>query len=283
MGKIAAVFSATRVKEKSIRLQIRRLPARATLRPAVCALAAFAFASAPAGQARAAEALAAVATNFAEVMDALAPRFRESTGHRLRISSGSTGKLYAQIRNGAPFDLFLAADQRRPALLEVEGAAVAGSRFTYAIGRLTLWSAEKDRIRADGAVVLRRQDFRHLAIANPKLAPYGLAAQQALTALDLWKSLQDRIVQGENVGQAFSLVATGNAELGLVALSAVLSPRHKVTGSRWDVPVDLYAPIRQDAVLLSRGTDNAAARAFLAYIKSPAAREIVARFGYGAD
>lgn len=283
MGKIAAVLPVTRQNEISSGMRVERLSVPKRLHAAVCTIFMLAFAAVPSEQARAAEALAAVATNFAEVMDALGPRFEAATGHRLRVSSGSTGKLYAQVRNGAPFDLFLAADQRRPELLETAGHAVSGSRFTYAIGRLTLWSADKDRIGADGAAVLRRDDFRHLAIANPKLAPYGLAAQQALTALDLWKPLQDRIVQGENIGQAFSLVATGNAELGFVALSAVLSPRHKVTGSRWDVPVDLYEPIRQDAVLLSRGADNIAARAFLGFIQSAEARGIVARFGYGAD
>lgn len=253
------------------------------LRAVACAMVAFAVLSTPAGSARAAEALVAVATNFAEVMAALVPRFEADTDHRIRVSSGSTGKLYAQIRNGAPFDIFLAADRRRPELLESAGAAVAGSRFTYAIGRLVLWSADANRIGADGAAVLRRGDFRHLAIANPKLAPYGLAAQQALSALGLWDPLKDRIVQGENIGQVFSLVATGNAEIGFVALSAVLSPRHKVTGSYWNVPVNLYEPIRQDAVLLSHGAENAAARAFLGYMKSAAARSVIARYGYGAD
>jgi len=254
-----------------------------SLRVAFVAACVFATSLLPGAPAQAAEALAAVATNFAEVMAALAPRFEAATGHRLRVSSGSTGKLYAQIQNGAPFDIFLAADQRRPKLLETAGDAVAGSRFTYAIGRLTLWSADERRIGADGAAVLRDGKFRHLAIANPKLAPYGLAAQQALTALGLWKPLQDRIVQGENIGQAFSLVATGNAELGFVALSAVLSPRHKVKGSRWDVPLNLYQPIKQDAVLLAHGADNAAARSFMGFIKSAEARKIVAGFGYGAD
>jgi molybdate transport system substrate-binding protein len=235
------------------------------------------------GQARAAEALVAVATNFAEVMELLTPKFAAASGHQLRVSSGSTGKLYAQIMHGAPFDLMLAADQRRPKLLEASPKGVAGSRFTYAIGRLTLWSAEEERIGADGAATLETDDFRHLAMANPKLAPYGLAAQQTLMSLGLWDALQSRIVLGENIGQAFSLVSTGNAELGFVALSAVMSPRNERAGSRWDVPADLYEPIRQDAVLLAHGADNAAARAFVDFVKSAEARKLIAAYGYGAD
>jgi molybdate transport system substrate-binding protein len=232
---------------------------------------------------RAAEALVAVATNFAEVTAALAPEFEAATGHGLRVSSGSTGKLYAQIMNGAPYDLILAADQRRPKLLEASPEGVAGSRFTYAIGRLALWSADENRIGADGKAVLEGGDFRHLAMANPKLAPYGLAAKQTLTSLGLWAALRDRIVLGENIGQAFSLVATGNAEIGLVALSAVMSPNNRLSGSRWDVPAGLYEPIRQDAVLLAHGADNAAARAFLDFVKSAGARKLIAAYGYGAD
>jgi molybdate transport system substrate-binding protein len=235
------------------------------------------------GSARAGEALAAVATNFVEVMETLAPKFETASGHRLRFAGGSTGKLYAQIVNGAPYDLFLAADQRRPELLAKSGAAVRGSRITYAVGRLALWSRDKDRLPADGAAYLRRAEFRHLALANPRLAPYGMAAKQTLEALGLWNRLRDRIVQGENIGQAFALVATGNAEVGFVALSAVVSPRNRMPGSRWDVPVAMYDPIRQDAVLLVRGEGNAAAGAFLDYIESGEARAIIAAFGYGAD
>lgn len=234
-------------------------------------------------KAQADEALAAVATNFAEVMEALAPGFEAASGHRLRLASGSTGKLYAQIVNGAPFDIFLAADQRRPELLAASSSAVYGSRFTYAIGRLALWSPDANRITGDGARVLRRGDFRHLAIANPKLAPYGMAARQTLEELDLWARLQEKIVQGENIGQAFALVATGNAEIGFVALSAVLSPRNRNAGSRWEVPAQMYRPIRQDAVLLAHGAENAAALAFLVYIKGDEARKVIAAFGYGAD
>ena len=246
-------------------------------------LACLCSAVAPGGRAVAGETLVAVATNFSEVMSALAPRFEAATGQRVRVSAGSTGKLYAQIRNGAPFDILLAADQHRPALLAASPFGVEGSVFTYAVGRLTLWSADATRIGRDGARTLEAGDFHHLAIANPKLAPYGLAAEQTLRALGLWQSLKDRIVQGENIGQTFSLIATGNAELGLVALSYVVSPRNRRAGSRWDVPSDLYAPIRQDAVLLARGADNPAAVALMRFLKGPEARTLIARFGYGVD
>lgn len=255
----------------------------AILRAVFCALACIVFLPASLQRAVAAEALVAVATNFAEVMEALTPKFASASGYRVRVSSGSTGKLYAQIMNGAPFDLMLAADRRRPKLLEASPKGVAGSRFTYAIGRLALWSADQARLGSDGAAALRAGDYRHLAMANPKLAPYGLAAQQTLMALGLWGSLRDRVVLGENIGQAFSLVATGNAELGFVALSSLMSPLGRRGGSWWDVPANFYQPIRQDAVLLAHGADNAAARAFLDYVRSAEARKIIAAYGYGAD
>jgi molybdate transport system substrate-binding protein len=229
------------------------------------------------------EALVAVAANFSEVVERLAANFESASGHSLTVTTGSTGKLYAQIRNGAPFDVLLAADQRRPELLEKEGRAVAGSRFTYAVGRLTLWSPDPERVTADGAETLRSGAFRKLAIANPDLAPYGAAARETLTALGLLDTLGDRVVMGENIGQAHALVATGNAELGFVALSFVLSPRNRTPGSRWDVPQDLHAPIRQDAVLLIRAADNPAARAFLDYLKSAEARAVIESFGYGVE
>lgn len=232
---------------------------------------------------RAGEALAAVAANFAEVADALVPGFRAASGHELTIAVGSTGKLYAQIVNGAPFDLLLAADRERPRLLVEAGLAVAGSRFTYAVGRLALWSAAPDAIGPDGGRTLAAGRFRHLALANPKLAPYGAAARQALERLGLWQELRERVVQAENVGQTFAMVATGNAELGFVALSAVLSPRNTLPGSRWEVPAALYQPIRQDAVLLARAARNPAARAFLDYLKAEPARALIRRFGYAVE
>lgn len=201
----------------------------------------------------------------------------------MTVVAGSSGKLYAQIANGAPFDVFLSADQERPGRLEKEGLAVAGSRFTYATGRLTLWSAEPGRVGRDGAATLRRGEFRRLAIANPALAPYGAAAKQALEKLGLWDRFKDRIVMGETIGQAHAMVASGNAELGFVALSSVLSPRTETKGSRWDVPGDLHAPIRQDAVLLSRAAGNPAARGFLAFLRSEKARGLIESFGYSIE
>jgi len=176
--------------------------------------------------------------------------------------------------------VLLAADQRRPELLESEGLAVAGSRFTYAVGRLTLWSPVGGRVDSDGEATLRAGAFRSLALANPDLAPYGAAARQALEKLGLWDRLKDKIVMGENIGQAHALVASGNAELGFVALSYVLSPRNDRPGSRWDVPVRLYTPIRQDAVLLTRAARNPAARALLSFLRSEAARKLIESFGY---
>lgn len=226
-----------------------------------------------------AEAGVAVAANFLEPMRRIAADFQVESGHALKLSSGSTGKLYAQIREGAPFDLFLAADAKHPRLVADEGLA-AGEPFTYAIGRLALWSADPSRI-ADGAAVLKTGDFRKLAIASPKLAPYGQAAEQVLAALGLSAALADRIVYGENISQTHQFVSTGNAELGFVALSQIAGPDKPAAGSRWIVPQHLYQPIRQDAVLLKRGADNPAARAAIAYLRGPAARRAIDAFGYG--
>lgn len=231
--------------------------------------------------ARAETALLAVAANFAETAEALLTGFRDATGHDLEITTGSTGKLYAQITAGAPFDALLSADAATPARLLDEGRAVAGSAFTYAVGRLTLWSADPARIGHDGRAALADPDLRFVAIANPDLAPYGVAARAALQSLGLWDALQPKIVMGQNIGQTHAMVATGAAEVGLVALSAVLSPRAAVAGSRWDVPPGIYAPIRQDAILLVHGADNAAARAFLDYLRGPEAASVIDAFGYG--
>ncbi len=228
----------------------------------------------------------AVAANFLEPLELLQPEFERETGHSLRIVSGSTGKLYAQIINGAPFDVFLSADQERPERLVSEGLAEPGSRFTYAVGRLILWSADETRDLSDGAHVLAAQEFRKLALPNPQLAPYGLAAQQLLEKLGLWTALQGRIVMGENVGQTFGLVASGNAELGFVSHSSFLSGNIQQRGVFWAPPADDHAPIRQDAVVLKRASDNPAARAFAAFLKGEATRKVLKRFGYkveGAD
>lgn len=245
-------------------------------------LAVLAVASLCAGPvtARADTALAAVAANFAKTAEALLPAFRASTRHDLQITTGSTGKLYAQIGAGAPFDLLLSADAATPARLLKEGNAIAGTDFTYALGRLTLWSIDPDRIPQDGRAALEDPALRFVAIANPDLAPYGVAARETLHSLGLWDMLEPRIVMGQNIGQTNSLVFTGAAELGFVALSAVLSLRTENKGSRWDVPQDLYAPIRQDAVLLTSGAENSAARAFLDFLRSPEAANVIAGFGY---
>lgn len=218
----------------------------------------------------------AVASNFARPMAALVEVFEADSAHRVRLSIGSTGKLYAQIRNGAPFDAFFAADVQRPHRLEAEGAAVAGSRFTYAIGRLVLWSPDPDRVEAGGRV-LGRDDFAHLAIANPRLAPYGLAARQTLEALGLWEALQPRLVRGENIGQAFHFVRSGHAELGLVAWSQLPHDNGRIRGSHWLVPTSLYAPIEQQAVRLS---DSDATRDFMRFMRSDRARTLIHGFGY---
>lgn len=228
------------------------------------------------------EALIAVATNFADPMTALEADFEARTGHSLTVTTGSTGKLYAQIVRGAPFDVLLAADRARPERLEQEGEAVAGSRFSYAVGRLVLWGAQASLAGRDGLATLRAADFRTLAIANPDLAPYGAAAKQVLTKLALWDTLSPRIVMGQNAGQAFALVATRNAELGLVARTSVLS-HGAVPGDWWAVPADLHDPIIQDAVLMSRAANNPAAKAFMGYMQSEDARAIMRRFGFEVD
>ena len=225
----------------------------------------------------------AVATNFLATAKELITYFEQDTAHVVVVSSGSSGKLYVQIKNGAPFDVFFSADVDRPALLEEEGFAVRGSRFTYAVGCLTLWSADPDLIDKNGKTVLSDGTFEHLAIANPKTAPYGTAAQRTLQALGLWGHVKDRLVQGENIGQTFQFVFSTNAELGFVALSQVLDGKINGAGSRWDVPEGLHDPLRQQAVLLVNGQGNDAARAFLSYVKGPKALNVIQRFGYGVE
>jgi molybdate transport system substrate-binding protein len=233
--------------------------------------------------ARAEEALIAVAANFAEVLQDLTPAFERTSGHKFQFTTGSTGKLYAQIKEGAPFHILLSADANTPERMETEKIAVTGTRFTYAIGKLALWSADPGRIGSDGAAALKASDVRHIAIANPDLAPYGVAARETLQSLGQWDLLKPKIVMGQNIGQTHSMVATGNAQLGFVALSAVLGPREGAKGSRWDVPQSHFTPIRQDAVLLNAGARNAAAIAFLAFLRTPEARAIIDRYGYGIE
>jgi len=218
----------------------------------------------------------AVASNFKETIATLAQRFEANSDYKVTLSFGSTGKHYAQIKNGAPFDVFLAADVRRPKLLEEEGVAVSGSRFTYAIGKIVLWSPNKDSIDAD-VKVLEYDEFRYLSIANPKLAPYGLAAKEILLARNLWDRLSKKIVRGENVAQAFQFIKSGNAELGFVAYSQIKSPKHKIDGSFWVVPQVLYTPIKQQAVIIK---DSEAAREFISFVRSKEALKTIRDYGY---
>lgn len=227
----------------------------------------------------AAEVQVAVAANFSAPMQRIAADFEQATGHQAKLAFGSTGKFYAQIRHGAPFDILLAADDETPAKLEKEGMAVAGSRFTYSIGRLALWSAKPGYVDDKGEV-LKQGAFKHLAIASPKLAPYGAAAVETLNRLGLQAALQPKFVQGENIAQTFQFVSTGNAELGFVALSQVIEGGKLKRGSAWIVPPGLHAPIRQDAVVLARGRDNPAALALMKYLKQDQARAIIKAYGY---
>lgn len=220
----------------------------------------------------------AVAANFAQPARRLASDFEQAHGHRVEITSGATGKFYAQIANGAPFEILLAADDETPAKLEKEGHAVAGSRFTYAVGTLVLWSPQAGFVDADGAV-LAKGTFRHLALANPKTAPYGAAALEVLRHRQLLPALEGKLVQGENITQAYQFVASGNAELGFVAYSQILKDG-KPSGSFWQIPAKLYSPLVQDAVLLKRGEANPAAKALLAYLKGDAASAVIRGFGY---
>lgn len=222
----------------------------------------------------------AVAANFAGPFQQIAAGFQAATGHQAVVSTGSTGKFHTQISNGAPFAVLIAADDETPAKLINEGLAVKGSSFTYAVGKLVLWSAKPGYVDAKGEV-LKTGDFQHLSVANPKLAPYGAAAMQALSKLGLADKLAPRLVQGENIGQAQQFVATGNAELGFVALSQVAVPGKPQVGSSWLVPTELYTPIRQNAVLLEKGANQAAAQALLKYLQSDAAKAVIQSWGYG--
>jgi molybdate transport system substrate-binding protein len=229
--------------------------------------------------AQAASAQVAVAANFAAPMKPVVVAFEKLTGHNIAWSAGSTAKFYAQIKNGAPFDVFLSADVATPARLEQEGNAVPGSRFTYAAGRLALWSATPGFVDAAGAV-LKSGRFKHIALASPQLAPYGAAAVEVMTRLDVFNTLQSKFVMGENIAQTYNFVATGNAELGFVAQSQVMENGQLASGSGWLVPSNLHAPILQDAVLLARGKSNPAALAFLQFLKSDTALVILKTHGY---
>lgn len=221
----------------------------------------------------------AVAANFTAPMKQIAESFEKDTGHRVLLTSGATGKFYAQIKSGAPFDVFLSADAETPARLDAEGATVAGSRFTYATGRLVLWSPRAGVVDSRGDV-LRANAFRNIAIAAPKLAPYGAAAVQTLARLGLLAAIEPKFVQGESIGQTFNFVSSGNAELGFVALSQVFENGQLKSGSGWVVPAPLHSPLRQDAVQLARSRDNAAAAALMRYLKSDRVRAMIRAYGY---
>lgn len=229
--------------------------------------------------AQAAEVSVAVAANFTAPMQKVAAAFEAATGHRAVLAFGSTGRFYAQVRNGAPFQVLLAADDETPARLEKEGLAVPGSRFTYATGRLVLWSAKPGLVDGQGEV-LRQGGAYRLALADPRVAPYGAAAMQVLDRLGLLAAWQPKLVQGESIAQAWQFVASGNAALGFVALAQVMAGGRIDKGSGWVVPAALHAPIRQDAVLLATGKDNAAAAALLAFLRSDKARAIIRAHGY---
>ncbi|VAX09515.1 Molybdenum ABC transporter, substrate-binding protein ModA [hydrothermal vent metagenome] len=223
----------------------------------------------------------AVASNFTVPLRLLAASFEEQSGHQIKISAASTGKLYAQIKHGAPYHLFLAADQARPERLVQDGLAIADSRFTYALGRLVLW-APGERFDGSADELMAKVDVRRFAIANPKTAPYGVAAQQTLEEIGQLTKLRGRLVRGENIAQTFQFVASGAAEMGLVAL-AQLSGENALTGYHWVVPQEMYEPIRQEAVLLKRGEDNLAAKAFLHHLRSTEARALIVEQGYGLE
>lgn len=228
------------------------------------------------------QAQVAVAANFATPMKSLATEFNKASGHTLLISSDATGKLYAQISNGAPYDVFLSADQQTASKLASEGNALAATQFTYGTGKLALWSADASTVDARGEV-LKRSDLRHLAIANPKTAPYGAAAVTVLEKLGVYASWKPRLVTGENIAQTYQFVGSGNAELGFVALSQVSVDNKFTAGSGWIVDPSLHAPIRQDAILLKKGENNVAARAFLEYLHSAPARTLIQQYGYGVE
>lgn len=230
---------------------------------------------------RADEARVAVASNFSQAMDALITEFEQATPHTLEAVYGSSGRLYAQISNGAPFDAFLSADTVKPSMLEENGFAVQGSKASYAVGRLALWTNKGlDKVRSLDAV--KAADVKTVAIANPRLAPYGMAGKQVLESLGFEAALPFTLVQGENIVQAYQFVFTGNADIGFVALSQVSGPANQVSGSYWLIPAELHEPIVQDLVLLKRGQSNPAARAFVGFLKGSAAGKIIQSYGYAS-
>ena len=222
----------------------------------------------------------AVASNFIFPIKELSKEFENTTGNKVLVISGSTGKLYAQIHQGAPFEVFLAADSNRPELLEKEGIGVPGSRFTYAVGRLVMWSADPKFITTFGLQVLDQKNFRYLAIANPKTAPYGKATEQVLRKKGYWEKIQSRLVRGENISQTLQFVVTGNAQIGFISLSQLSSSREMLGGTSWLVPLSLHEPIQQQAILLKRANSSQVAREFLKFLKSKEGQKIIKNYGY---
>lgn len=236
------------------------------------------------GAAQAGEVTVAVAANFTAPMQQIAKAFEQDTGHKAQLAFGATGKFYAQIKNGAPFAVLLAADDETPARLEKEGLAVAGTRFTYATGRLALWSKQANVVDDQGEV-LRSKSFEKLgiykiAMADPKLAPYGIAAMEVISKLGVQAIVTPKLVQGESIGQTYQFVSTENAQLGFVALSQISLDGRISQGSAWVVPQSMHTPLKQDAVLLNAGKDNAAAHALLKYLQADKAKAIITRYGY---
>ncbi|WP_367065643.1 molybdate ABC transporter substrate-binding protein [Oryzisolibacter sp. LB2S] len=232
-----------------------------------------------ASAAQGAEVSVAVAANFTAPMQKIAAAFEQDTGHKATLSFGATGKFYAQIANGAPFGVLLAADDSTPEKIAREGLGDGATRFTYAIGQLVLWSKQAGYVDAEGKV-LNKSDWKHIAIANPKLAPYGVAAMQTLEKLGLTAQVQPRVVQGENIAQTYQFVASGNAPLGFVALSQVMEDGKLREGSAWMVPSTMHEAIRQDAIVLKPAQDNAAAAALMQYLRGDKARAIIRSYGY---
>lgn len=233
------------------------------------------------GSVKADEVVVAVAANFTDATRDIVPLFEKATGHTAKVSYGSTGKLYAQIENGAPFEVFLAADTARPEKAEAEGLAVPGSRFTYAQGKLVLWSAKPGTFE-DGERYVSSVAFPRAAMANPKTAPYGLAAQQVMEHMGVWQEAKGKMVRGDSIAQTFQFTATSNAEAGFVAYSQVKA-WDGAKGSLWVIPADYYAPISQQAVLLRKGEENPAADAFLTFLRGPEARAVIEGYGYGIE
>ena len=225
--------------------------------------------------AHAGETVVAVAANFTEPVKEIAEQFKEKTGHTATLSFGATGNFYTQIKNGAPFEVFLAADTERPTKAVEEGYGVKGTEFTYAIGTLVLWSAKDDLVK--GPETLTDSKITHISFCNPDAAPYGKAAVETMDALKVHDKIKDKLVEGQNISQAYQFVKTGNAEIGFVALSQIINEKG---GSKWIVPQTDYSPIRQDAVLLKTGENNEAAKAFVSFLKGPEAATIIKKYGY---